>query len=164
MAQDKRCALDVNVLIDLAEQRDFALDFLGVVREKHCPFCLSPTAFIELELLIRDGGPQQQKAAKAAIASLHEWGVFVFNLKPVQHGCTKVFVQRLIQKGYLSEDEYNDGLILGEVGCFGVPLLVTSDDHLLGISPHAISAELKASDFFPTVVSSPQKIVRIASR
>ncbi|HVM48952.1 MAG TPA: type II toxin-antitoxin system VapC family toxin [Candidatus Acidoferrum sp.] len=163
-SQDKRCALDVNILLDLAEGQEFASEFLKVAQEKYCPLYVTPTAFIELELLVRDGIPQRKKAATNAIATFHKWGVSVFDLKPVQHGYTKEFAQRLIRKGYLSEEEYNDGLILAEAGCFGIPVLVTSDHHLLDIPPSTVAAELKASDFWPTLVVRPQQIVRIASR
>jgi hypothetical protein len=162
--QDKRCALDVNILLDLAQEREFAWDFLKVVREKYCPLYVTPTAFIEMELLVRDGAPQQKKAAQTAIAAFHKWGVIVFDLEPVQHGYTKEFARRLIRKGYLNEDEYNDGLILGEAACFNIPILVTSDRHLLDIPRPNAAAELKASDFFPTTVVSPKEIIRIASR
>src|SRR5437899_6429970 len=50
----------------------------------------------------------------------------LFRSRPVEHGYAKEFADRLIRKGYLSAHEYNDGLILGEVACFGIPLLVTS--------------------------------------
>jgi hypothetical protein len=163
-SQDKRCALDVNIFLDLAEGQEFALEFLEVAKEKYCPLYVTPTGLIELELLVRDGKPQQKKAATKSIASLHTWGVSVFDLKPIQHGCTKEFAQRLIRKGYLGEDDYDDGLILGETGCFGIPVLVTSDHHLLDIPRNVVTAELKASDFSPTIVVRPQEIVQIASR
>ena len=41
-SQDKRCALDVNLLLDLAEGSAFATGFLGVVKEKYCPLYLPP--------------------------------------------------------------------------------------------------------------------------
>ncbi len=163
-SQDKRCALDVNVLLDLAEGRDFALNFFGVVKEKYCPLYLCPTALIELELLARDASAERKKAALTSIASLHKWGISVFDLTSVGHGCTKEFADRLIRKGYLPEEEFNDGLIVGESGCFGLPILVTSDSHLLSISASALAAELRESDFAPTCVCSPRKIVQIASR
>lgn len=161
---NKRCALDVNFLLDLAERRDFALAFLELAGEYYCPLCLCPTAFIELEYLAKTGAPKQKKAAAISVNSLHKWAVYVFDLTPVEHGCTKEFARRLIRKGYLDEEEYNDGLILGEAGCFGIPILVTSDSHLLDIPQNVVTAELRAADFFPTVVASPQKIVRIARR
>jgi hypothetical protein len=155
---DKRCALDVNVLLDLAEQKNFALAFLDVIREKYCPLFVCPTAFIELQFLAESGRPLPRKFAGIAIDSFLKWGVFLFDIEPVKHGYAKIFADRLIRKGFLSEDEYNDGLILGEAACFEIPILVTSDHHLLDISrPHLI-AELKASDFFPTAIFSPQKL------
>lgn len=165
-SQDKRCALDVNILLDLAESKDFALDFHAVVSEKFCPLYVSPTAFIELELLAQNGTAEQKSAANGAIKSLVKWSIQLFNLNltAVEHGCTKEFADRLIRKGYLGENELNDGLILGEVGCFGIPFLVTSDHHLLDISRSHLSAELRTSDFFPTVVVNPRKIVRLASQ
>jgi hypothetical protein len=161
---DKRCALDVNVLLDLAERKKFAVDFLGVIREKYCPLFVSPTAFIELQYLAESGGTVPRKFAGMAIDSLLKWGVYLFDIEPVKRGCAKIFADRLVQRGWLVEDEYNDGLILGEVACYEIPFLVTSDHHLLDISRPHLVAELKASDFFPTAVVSPQKIVSIASR
>src|SRR5437879_4576808 len=79
-SQDKRCALDVNFLLDLAEEKDFASAFLNLTREKFCPLCLCPTAFIELEYLVKTGTPQQKKAAATSVKSLHKWGVFLFDL------------------------------------------------------------------------------------
>jgi hypothetical protein len=151
-------------LLDLAEGAKFAAEFLAVVKEKYVPLHISPTAFIELEFLAKQGTVAQRRAATNSITSLHKWGVMVFDLSPVEHGYTKEFADRLIRKGYLSSEEYHDGLILGEVGCFGIPILVTSDDHLLGIPQSAVTAESKASDFSATVIVSPQRIVRIASR
>ena len=161
---DKRCALDVNVLLDLAEQKQFALDFLGVIREKYCPLFVSPTAFIELQFLAESGGPVPGKFAGIAIDSFLKWGVYLFDIEPVKHGFAKIFAERLVQKGVLPADEYNDGLILGETACYEIPVLVTSDRHLLDISRPHLMAELKASDFFPTAVFSPQKIVSTAPR
>jgi len=80
---DKRCALDVNVLLDLAERKKFAVDFLGVIREKYCPLFVSPTAFIELQYLAESGGTVPRKFAGMAIDSLLKWGVYLFDIEPV---------------------------------------------------------------------------------
>ena len=120
---------------------------------------------IELEYLSQEGPTKAQRtAAGGAIDSLHRWGVTVFDLEPVEHGCTKEFARRLIRKGYLPEEELNDGLILGETGCYGIPILVTSDNHLLDIPKSVVTAELRESDFHPTVVVSPQRIIVLATR
>ena len=55
---------------------------------------------------LQTGDPQQQKAAIRSVTSLHKWGVFVFDLNPLEHGYTKEFARRLIRKGYLDEEEY----------------------------------------------------------
>src|SRR2546421_12454767 len=96
--QDKRCALDVNILLDLADGKPFASAFLAVAQEKHAPLCLSPTAFIELEFLAQNGHTEQRKAAIACIRSLHRLGISVFDVEPVERGYTKMFAERLIRK------------------------------------------------------------------
>jgi hypothetical protein len=80
---DKKCALDVNILLDLAEQKKFAGDFLGVIREKYCPLFVSPTAFIELQFLAESGAPVPRKFAGIAIDSFLKWGVVLFDIEPV---------------------------------------------------------------------------------
>ena len=155
----KQCSLDVNVLLDFAEGKPFARDFFGVVRDCFCPLFLSPTAFIELELLA-EGHEPGTPFAKVAIPMLPKWGVTLFNIKPVEHGYAAEFSRDLIRSGFLPEGEYNDGLILAETACMEIPILVTSDDHLPSIEQKALLAKFKERSLSPALPIAPWKIAR----
>ena len=155
----KQCSLDVNVLLDLAEGKPFARNFFGVVRDCFCPLFLSPTAFIELELLA-EGHEPGTPFAKKAIPMLQKWGVTLFNIKPIQHGYAAEFSRELIRSGFLPDGEFNDGLILAETACMEIPILVTSDDHLLGIEPKALLEKFKERSLHPALPIAPWKIAR----
>ncbi len=162
---NRQCALDVNVLIDLAEGKPFALDFLGVVHDLFCPLWVSPTAFLELEHLLLHGSPQQRAACQTVFNKLQrEWQIAVFNIDPIEHGYADSFAKHSITKGYLPADEYNDGLILAESAIYKIPVLVTSDKHLLDIPRPYLRSELISRFSFQTVPVKPQVVINTHNR
>jgi hypothetical protein len=66
----------------------------------------------------------------------------------------------LIRKGFLPEGEFNDGLILAETALVCIPILVTSDNHLLGIDNTILRVQFENSDLPPVLVSHPRDILR----
>jgi len=51
----------------------------------------------------------------------------------------------------------NDGIILGEAACKEVPVLITSDRHLLDIPRIELLQELKQRDLFTTISLDPKE-------
>lgn len=161
-ARKSQCALDVNILLDLACGKAITQQFYHVVRDLHYPLFISPTAFIELEFLRQDEDAERSEAATITLDRLQSWEIQLFDLEPLQRGFAAEFSRKLIRKGYLSDEEYNDGLILAEAAIKQIEVLVTMDRHLLDIEFYALQAELNASGFFPTAVFSPWNIARVA--
>ncbi len=72
-----------------------------------------------------------------------------------------VFRDALFDLGrFLPDGEFNYGLILAETACMEIPILVTSDDHLLGIEAKALLAKFKERSLHPTLPIAPWKIAR----
>ncbi len=129
----KRLALDTNIPLDLAAGEDFAHDFIEVFREKGYALSVPPTVVQELTLLAFGNSSAKQEKALKALQQLRQWGIEPYDLKSVGHGITEQFARRLIQKRLLPEEEFNDGLILAETALAHIPILATSDKHLLDI-------------------------------
>lgn len=115
-------------------------------------FISGKVRFIELELLRRNEEPEPRRATTVALDRLRSWEIRLFDLEPLQRGYAVEFSRKLIRKGYLSETEFNDGLILAEVAIKEIEVLVTMDHHLLDIEFTALQAELKDAGFYQTVV------------
>ena len=93
-----------------------------------------------------------------ALQSLRDWGIRPTDLESVGHGLTQEFARRLIKCGLLPKEEFNDGVILAETSLFGIPVLVTSDHHLLDIQPEALQIEFASAHLFPVAVVHPRPL------
>lgn len=115
----------------------------------------------ELTLKAEDkSDPKKAKLAMRALQSLREWGIRPYDLKSVEHGITSEFARRLIERGLLPEGEFNDGVILAETSLGGVPVLVSSDRHLLDISKEALQLEFGAADLNSVSVAHPRLLLK----
>src|SRR5260370_14928859 len=123
----KKFALDTNVLLDLADNKDFAHTFREIFQEKGCHLTVPPTAVQELAYAAMHKSRDEQRLANRALECMHEWGIRPFDLVPVGHGITEQFTRLLTVRRLLPEDEINDGQILAEASLADVPVLVTSD-------------------------------------
>ena len=126
----KRFALDTNVLVDLANEKDFAHTFREVFLEKQYSLLVSPTVVQELTFAALRKSGEEQQLAMQALTRMREWSIEPFGLVSVGHGITERFAQRMIERALLPEEEVNDALILAETSLADIPVLVTSDQHL----------------------------------
>ena len=131
----KQLALDTNILFDLAEGLDAAHDFRETFQDAGYVLRVPPTVVQELSFEA-DGGDDAEIAA-TALRSILAWKIAPYDLASVGHGLTDGFTKKLLQKGLLPEGEYNDGLILAETSLARIPILATSDKHLLDIDPRS---------------------------
>ena len=76
------------------------------------------------------------------------------------HGITEQFAQLLFLKKMLPDDELNDGLILAETALAHIPVLVTSDRHLLDIEASELKVIFDERDLFPVTVFHPKRLLR----
>ena len=155
--QRPRFALDTNLLIDLGEGLPFAQRFLGTYRA--AGLAVPPTVIQEL-VHIATTDHKAQKHAQTALANMRRWNIMPFDLISVGHGITEVNAQKLMASGVLPDGEFNDGLIVVETALAGVPNLITSDIHLLGINPAQLVQKLNEFDLPPVAIFHPMGLLR----
>jgi predicted nucleic acid-binding protein len=159
-AQKKPLAVDSNLLFDLAERKDFAHTFLEVAKEKSYTLHLPPTVVQELTFAALHKSGDEQKLALRAIQNLRAWGIVPFDLVSVGHSITEQFARRLHELKLLPEAELNDGLILAETGLAGIPVLVSSDKHLLDIEADELCAVCRERHIAEVRVAHPKKLLK----
>jgi hypothetical protein len=113
--------------------------------------------FRELGFAALYGTGLHQALAQKAVAQAAGWGILSFSLSSVEDGITERFSLRLREKGLPPEDEVHDGVILAETSLAEIPLLVTSDEHLLDVDEDALLLAFQEADLQP--VHPPEAVV-----
>ena len=132
-----------------------------VLREKGWTVLLPPTAVTELRLLTRSDDVATRELALLAIAELDRWDIQAYPLTDLQETLAESFSGRLIAAGLLPTEEWSDGVILGEASAAGLPLLVTSDRHLVHIEVEALKLTFAEADLDFTLPIRPRDLSRI---
>lgn len=156
----KRFALDSNVLIDLADRADYAHTFREVVQERGYTLWVPPTVIHELGHAAETKPASEAEIASFALAHLLEWQIYPIGLSSVDNGIAGVFARRLMEMGLLPPQEYNDGLILAETSLASIPVLVSSDHHLLDIPEDSLLVCFNDADLPPVRVAHPKGLLR----
>lgn len=156
----KRLALDTNLLLALAEDRDYAHDFRERFQAAGYTLLASPTVFQELAYAgLYDGEPKRSNARKATSQAAN-WGIVPFELSSVEKAITERFAERLFARRLLPAEEFNDALILAETSVADIPLLVTSDKHLLDMDEDALLLLFNEADLPPVRAAHPRRLLR----
>jgi hypothetical protein len=159
--QKKQLSLDTNLVLDLAEGKDFAHEFSEIFLSKGYALVLPPTAVHELHLIFTHGdSPAERELARMALPHLLQWGIRPFDLDSTAEAICAQFVHTLFRQRLLPEDEMNDGLILAETSLAKIPMLVTSDKHLLDIDEHALLLTFNEADLAPVHPVHPKNLLR----
>ena len=156
-------AVDTNVPLDLADDKEHALDALDVVQRRLKPgrILITPTVFQELVFLADESeAATDREQARRALRDLAGWGLELVNLVPVGHGIVERIANKLQEAELLPAEEYNDGLILAEAALLNCAILLSGDAHLRGLDFQRASLELKAFDVEMPVIATPHEIVR----
>jgi predicted nucleic acid-binding protein len=155
----KRFALDSNVLIDLASEEDYAHTFREVFQERGYSLWLPPTVAHELLHAAETKPDPDGPLARSALAQLLDWQVSPLGLSSLDHAIANLFARRLAESGLLPPEEYNDGLILAETSVAGIPVLVSSDHHLLDIPEDRLLVCFNEADLPPVRVAHPKGLL-----
>lgn len=153
----QKFALDTNILIDLGEEKDFAHALLRAYKDKG--LAVPPTVVQELTFIAFNETPASPFALNA-LRKMREWQIFPYDLKAVGHGIAEEDARRLMSSGLVPDEEFHDGLILIETALACIPVLVTSDSHLLRISPSALTQALSELDLNPVQIAHPKRLLR----
>jgi len=160
--QKKQLSLDANIVFDLAGGKDFAHDFREVFQSKGYALVLPPTAAHELHVIFTDGDSEaERELARTGLTHMKQWGIRPFDLDSAAEAICEQFVRGLLGQRLIPEDEFNDGLILAETSLAEIPLLVTSDKHLLNIDEDALLLAFNAADLSPVRPVHPKRLLRI---
>ena len=160
-AQKKQLSLDANVIFDLAEGKAFAHEFREIFQSKGYALVLPPTAAHELHVIFTDGENEaERQLAWIALTSLMQWGIRPFDLDSTAEAVGEQFVRGLFEQSLIPATEFNDGLILAETSLAGIPLLVTSDNHLLDIDEEALRLAFNEADLLPVHPVHPKNLLR----
>jgi predicted nucleic acid-binding protein len=156
----KRLALDTNLLLDLAEERDWAHEFRERFQATGYTLVATPTVFNEVAFASLYEVEPTRVIARKAIAKAREWGITSFEANSVQQGIAETFARRLITQRLLPPDEWNDALILAEVSLAEISLLVTSDKHLLDIDEDSLRFCFDEADLPQVHAVHPKRLLR----
>ena len=70
------------------------------------------------------------------------------------------FRRRLSELKLIPDEEWDDGLILAETSLADIPMLVTSDRHLLDIDEDALLMAFNEADLPPVRPAHPKRLVK----
>src|ERR1035437_2950601 len=140
----KSLALDTNLLLDLAEDKDFAHEFKEEFFRRNYSLFVPPTVVAELAFFASLPDAPQRKIARVALEKIGVWKCQPFTLSSTQLAIAIRFATRLMESSLIPETEQNDGKILAQTSLAEIPLLVTSDKHLLNIDEDALLLDRKS--------------------
>ena len=83
-SQKKSLALDTNLLLDLAREKDFAHDFKDAFSERGYSLLVPPTVAAELAFFAASGSAPQQELANAALGKVRDWKLQPFTLSSTE--------------------------------------------------------------------------------
>ncbi|MBI4661507.1 MAG: type II toxin-antitoxin system VapC family toxin [Verrucomicrobia bacterium] len=156
----KQLALDTNLLLDLAEEKDWAEDFREEFQTRGYTLRIGPTVVLELEWLSSFAGEPQRTYAGRAAERISIWRITPFELSSLDQAIAERFGETLLDQKLIPGDELNDSIILAETSLASIPLLVTSDKHLLDIDEIALRLAFNDADLLQVSPVHPRRLLR----
>ena len=156
----KSLALDTNLLLDLAGEKDFAHEFKEEFSSRGYSLLVPPTVVAELAFFASLKDAPQQEIANVALEKIGVWKCQPFALSSTQLAIAVRFAARLMDASLIPETEQNDGKILAQTSLARIPLLVTSDKHLLDVDEDALLLAFNEADLLPVHPSHPKRLLK----
>ena len=160
MARPKELALDTNLLLDLAEEKDWAHEFRERFQEADYRLLCPRAVLEEIVWFEVNGDPRKRKLASTVLDHFQEWTLESFEVPAEANAAARRFGLFLIRKSLLPPKEKSDGLILGQTSWAEISLLVTSDHHLLEIDPALLAQTFVEAGLFPVTPVHPRALMR----
>lgn len=156
----KRFALDSNILIDLAGDEDYAHTFREEFQQRGYSLWLPPTVAHELLHASETKSDSDAALARSALSQLLDWQILPITLASPDLGIAEIFARTLINFQLLPSEEFNDALILAESSLAAIPVLVTSDHHLLDIPEDRLLVCLNDAELPSIRVAHPKGLLK----
>lgn len=160
----KRLSLDTNVLLNLAAGYQFAVDFKEEFQRRKYALQVVPGAMAELIALADKGNDEQRDRAAVALDSLLGWDITPIILTDVEKTYRKNFMSLVEERQILPAKEVNDARILADTGIAQIPLLVTSDPHILDADPFALSLAFEDAGLCVVRPAHPARLAKLYKR
>jgi hypothetical protein len=161
-------AVDTNILLRLAEKDELAFDAIEVVRGLLRPseFLVSPTAFLELNMLARHSDEAHVRAcAMQALTDFRaEWRFNPALLNSLQKALVLNAAAKLLASGLLPTGERNDARIVAESAVLNCVLLVSNDSHLLQADHRRLALLFRQLDLPVPIIASARDLVRLCRK
>jgi len=156
----KQLALDTNLLMNLADDQEFAHDFREQFQKAGYALRLCATVLGELVAVELEGDKRERELAEIALNDIVEWQIRAFDLTSIEQAIAEQFARRVLRTGLLPDEERHDALLLAEASTAEIPLLVTSDKHLLDIDEDALLLVFNAADLLPVHPVHPARLLQ----
>ncbi len=156
----KLLALDTNLLLDLAGEKDFAHEFKEEFASRGYSLLVPPTVVAELAFFASLKDAPQQEIAIAALENIGAWKCQPLTLSSTQLAIAIRFAARLMDSSLIPETEQNDGKILAQTSLAKIPLLVTSDKHLLDVDEDALLLAFNDPELQPVHPWHPKRLLK----
>ncbi|MDD5141009.1 MAG: PIN domain-containing protein [Verrucomicrobiales bacterium] len=156
----KSLALDTNLLLDLAGKKDFAHEFKDEFSSRGYSLLVPPTVIAELAFFSSLKDAPQHEIANVALEKMSAWKCQPFTLSSTQLAIAIRFAARLMESSLIPETEQNDGKILAQTSLAKIPLLVTSDKHLLDVDEDALLLAFNDADLMSVHPSHPRRLLK----
>ena len=156
----KSLALDTNLLLDLAGEKDFAHEFREAFSGRGYSLLVPPTVVAELAFLAALKDTPQFDLANLALKKMTGWKCLPFILSSTELAIALRFAARLTDSSLLPETELNDGKILAQTSLAKIPLLVTSDKHLSDLDEDALLLAFNDADLQAVHASHPKRLLK----
>jgi len=117
-----------------------------------------PTVVAELEFFASQKDAPQHEIANVALEKMSGWESQPFTLSSTQLAIATQFASRLMESSLIPETERNDGKILAQASLAEIPLLVTSDKHLLNIDEDALLLAFNEADLPLVLPVHPKRL------
>ncbi|HEV7927198.1 MAG TPA: type II toxin-antitoxin system VapC family toxin [Verrucomicrobiae bacterium] len=156
----KTLALDTNLLLDLAGEKDFAHEFKEEFTRRGYSLLVPPTVVAELAFFAVLRSAPQHDLANVALEKIGDWRCQPFTLSSTQLAIAARFAARLMDSSIIPETEQNDGKILAQTSLVKIPLLVTSDKHLLDVDESILLLAFNDADLPPVHPSHPKRLLK----
>ena len=156
----RRPSLDTNILFDLADEKDFAHDFRETYQAKGYALVICPTVVAELYFFHEHGNAEEKRLASLTLGRTASWDIQAVALTSLQLDIAWKFADAILSRRLLPAREINDARIVGETCVAGIPLVVSSDNHLLGMDQDALRAACAEADLLPSFPARPRRLLR----
>ena len=91
---------------------------------------------------------------------MRDWKCQPFTLSSTELAIAAQFAARLIHWSFIPDTEQNDGKMLAQTSLAKIPLLVTSDKHLLDLEEESLLLCFNDADLAPVHPAHPKRLLK----